>query len=55
MARFGSKKIKRFTVSTRLVSGSRGNKISTITPGLRRIKPKAAPKASLIPTPQDPR
>lgn len=54
MARFGSKKIKRFTASTRIFGGSKGNKISTVTPGLRRIKPKVM-RTNLIPTPQSPR
>lgn len=54
MARFGSKKIKRFTASTRIFNGAKGNRISTVTPGLRRIKPKIM-KTSLIPTPQTPR
>lgn len=54
MARFGSKRIKRFTISTRVISGSKGRKISVVTPGLRRIKPKIL-KTDLIPTPQTPR
>lgn len=40
MVRIGIKKAKRFTVSTRLIAGSKGRSIRTITPGLRRIKIK---------------